>query len=566
MERIQHVVVLMLENKSFHNVFGDFEGVLGSMREKRNRQRWVNKDLDGKFYRPKKIDDPYFRFSKYLDNSAIITMRQMENHNTGFVKVLHEAFKENNIVPEEETEKIKKSKKLKKQQQKQDPDLGSTALGQPLYYFKKGTLPCTHTLADHFVICDHYFASAPSSTWSTRLMALSGTSRGIYETPMSITEIPFDRMVRQTQETIFDLMLEAKLSFKVFYGDFPLSLLLESNWKPEILEHHRLMSEFYEACKIGDESKFPHFVWIEPTYGEDGNSNHPPSNPQNAEALIGNIYNAIRKNEALWQKTMFIITSDEGGGGWESAIPPLAWEHRHRINNVLHTNKECRRNQVPDTHADTDLLQYIANSCHSVCKNMCGFDVNQVYNIRPPAYCRHIFGLRVPTLVISPWLSPRVESCTYDHTSILNTICERWNLDATRLGPRTPLATTFWHMFPNSNPHMKDQDAHLHHKWPWAHPLQNWFHTHLSVPRKTSSATKANISAPNKFGLLHVPKHDKTHYSGQAGNWSRFQIDMFNSICWAAHGLGRLPSICKHPLLTLEKSWSDAIEFVKNIW
>ncbi|AYV87106.1 MAG: phospholipase [Sylvanvirus sp.] len=608
MEKIEHIVVLMLENKTFHNVFADFEGVAGSMRSKKARKEWINKDSLGNLYYPKKIKDPTFRFSKYLDNNAIVTMHQMENHNTGFVRVLDEAFRENHILPQQENKiELKTNKPTEKIKSKylpqHDAHVGSTAVGQPLYYFAKGTLKCTHTLAAHYVICDHYYASAASATWSNRLIALSGTSKGIYETPMNITEVPFDRMLKQNQTTIFDLMLEKKVSFKVYYGDFPLSLLLESNWKPSILEHHRPMLEFYEACKVGKESEFPNFAWIEPTYGNDGNSNHPPENPENAEVLIGEIYNALRKNEALWNKTMFIVTSDEGGGLADELEPPLAWEHReslhtykrNRILSNLNQRNQCCIEQIPDVHACLQTwTEKLADFSHSACIDVCGFDVNQVYNRAPPKYCRHIFGLRVPTFIMSPWLMPKIESCTYDHTSILHTICKRWKLDPTRLGPRVPLATTFWHLFEDKDTDQPCLDLdtkkleHIHAGF-WYQYMPSWFpstwcpwHSYKLHPPKCDNillssdekqnqdehkrTSKSERGPLNKFGLLEIPKHDRTCYSGQPANWSHFQMDMFRSVCWVAQGLGRLPETLKHPLLMLENSWSTATGWLKNVW
>ena len=50
-------------------------------------------------------------------------------------------------------------------------------------YYPRGFLPALHTLAEHFVICDHWFSSLAGPTWANRLFAHSGTSLGHVEEP-----------------------------------------------------------------------------------------------------------------------------------------------------------------------------------------------------------------------------------------------------------------------------------------------------------------------------------------------------------------------------------------------
>src|SRR5260370_38551167 len=47
---------------------------------------------------------------------------------------------------------------------------------QIMAYFQRGELPVLHKLAEHFLICDHWFSSVPGPTWPNRFFVHSGTS------------------------------------------------------------------------------------------------------------------------------------------------------------------------------------------------------------------------------------------------------------------------------------------------------------------------------------------------------------------------------------------------------
>lgn len=69
--------------------------------------------------------------------------------------------------------------------------------------------------------------------------------------------------------------------------------------------------------------KFPQYAFIEPRYfGSTENDQHPPADVRQGEQLIADVYNAIRKNKALWESTLLIVTYDEHGGFYDHVAPP----------------------------------------------------------------------------------------------------------------------------------------------------------------------------------------------------------------------------------------------------
>ncbi|MDX1900830.1 MAG: alkaline phosphatase family protein [Gammaproteobacteria bacterium] len=251
-------------------------------------------------------------------------------------------------------------------------------------YYPMGFLPALHALADQFTICDHWFASIPGPTWPNRFFALSGTSSGRVTMPDSITDLNFiPDLFYQYQDTIFDRLDEASKSWRIYYYDFAISLALthQRNFK-NLMNYHKI-DRFFEDCR-GTAEKFPEFVFIEPKYlGVDQNDDHPPHNTMKAQKLIADVYNAIRSNPVLWESTLLVVTYDEHGGFYDHVSPPAA--------------------VPPDHHTEE--------------------------------YTFDRLGVRVPALLISPWVKKGVIKTVFDHTSLLKYLIDKWNLRP--LGERT---------------------------------------------------------------------------------------------------------------------------------
>ena len=108
-----------------------------------------------------------------------------------------------------------------------------------------------------------------------------------------------------------------------------------------------------------------------------------------AQELIAEVYNAIRTRPALWNSTLLVILYDEHGGFYDHVVPPKA--------------------VAPDQH-------------------------NEEYTFDR-------LGIRVPALLVSPWVKRGVLSERFDHTSLLRYLSDKWDLGP--LGARTAEAKSF---------------------------------------------------------------------------------------------------------------------------
>lgn len=253
-------------------------------------------------------------------------------------------------------------------------------------YYPLGFLPALHTLATEFTVCDHWFSSLPGPTWPNRFFALSGTSSGQVLMPDGFWHPDVAGFFDQTQTTIFDRLNQAGRSWKVYHYDMACSWILVHQREIKNLLKYHGMDKFFDDARAGD---LPDFTFIEPKYsGQDENDDHPPHNVMKAEKLIADVYNAIRGNPSLWESTLFVVFYDEHGGFYDHVTPPPA--------------------VPPDDRTD----QYT-------------FDQ---------------YGVRVPAILVSPWLPARVDKTQFDHTSLLRYLVEKWRLDG--LGRRTTSANS----------------------------------------------------------------------------------------------------------------------------
>lgn len=260
-------------------------------------------------------------------------------------------------------------------------------------YYPLGFLPALHALARNFTICDRWFSSLPGPTWPNRFFALSGTSSWRVNMPDDGThKADLAGYFQQNQTTLFDRLNDQGIHWKVYFHDVPQTTVLAHQREPHNAARYFYIDEFFADVR-GPEGEFPQFCLVEPDYlGFEQNDDHPPHDVMRGEKLIADVYNAIRANPELWRSTLLVVFWDEHGGFYDHVEPPAAIP--------------------PDDRPPPPYAEY-------------GFDR---------------LGVRVPALLISPWVDARVAHDAFDHTSVLKYLIDRWRLGP--LGQRTAAATS----------------------------------------------------------------------------------------------------------------------------
>jgi phospholipase C len=184
--------------------------------------------------------------------------------------------------------------------------------------FTPQTLPVLSTLAQQYAICDHWFSSVPGSTIPNRLFAHAAESGGSATQDAILAPLKL--------KTIFEVMDDPdnNYSFRIYTSTTGGSVLLCNLYLIHHQDGFHSYDEFRSDCAKGD---LPAYTFIEPRYDDDianglfANSQHPDFPVDEGEALIADVYSALCKSP-LWPVTLLLIVYDEHGGIFDHVPPP----------------------------------------------------------------------------------------------------------------------------------------------------------------------------------------------------------------------------------------------------
>lgn len=331
---IEHIVVLMLENRSFDSILGalyphgpNFEGLKfdGSMANEHAGTTYAVRPVSGDAWCTTPTPDPGESFVdmtlQLFDTTeppagAVATMR-------GFVDDYAATHEEYPQLPDGFPW----------------PDLPrkNAAPGDVMAAFTESQLPVTTLLAKSFGVSDAWFASCPTQTYPNRFFASCATSGGYVDD----TDYFLHLELLPKLTSVFELLDAGggpnAAKWKVYYHDIPLSAMNE--YVSLALLLHDNVAHFDRSDFSSDRRRtfqedvaartLPQYSFIEPRYGLPlatlpVNSNHPPFDVRFGERLLADVYNTLRASDYYWPRTLLIITYDEHGGIFDHVIPPAA--------------------------------------------------------------------------------------------------------------------------------------------------------------------------------------------------------------------------------------------------
>jgi phospholipase C len=167
-----------------------------------------------------------------------------------------------------------------------------------LYFFGRA--------APQWTVLDRYFAPFMGPTYPNRIIAQAGQTDRISNTA-----------VASTLPTIWDRLSSAGLT-GANYGTSPSSASL---WGFKYLSITKPIETFFTDAAAGN---LPHVSYVDPDFSADfSNSYHPPGDIRNAEAFIGSVYKAVTTGPQ-WKSSLLIVTFDEWGGFFDHVVPTVA--------------------------------------------------------------------------------------------------------------------------------------------------------------------------------------------------------------------------------------------------
>jgi len=179
--------------------------------------------------------------------------------------------------------------------------------------FSTDNLPVLTTLAQEYAVCDRWFASLPGPTVPNRLFAHFGTSFNNVDNSMKFGD---------NGKSIYSRLMNAGRSAKIYYFDeksasVGFTFLLQN--QPQTMGTYE---DFKSDCA---NSLLPDYCFVEPNYSDHDNllasDQHPDHNVIAGESFIGDVYNHIRQS-SLWESTLLLIVYDEHGGTFDHVQPP----------------------------------------------------------------------------------------------------------------------------------------------------------------------------------------------------------------------------------------------------
>jgi phospholipase C len=418
LDKIEHVVVVMLENRSFDHMLGylmrdgmpEVDGLTGHE---------VNYDPEGNPHEAHELDLTAIA-TKPLDpcHSPECVVEQLaEFHGQtpgGYVK---------NFV------------ERKNPASKDD-------WGVVMGHYAGAHLPAYDHLAREFCVCDRWFSSVPGATWPNRLYSIAGKAQDGNKDDIKPPIYELESFVRHLDDW--------GVSWR-WYAHDPATLRAIDKQYRSLTRLHRdnfayfnkkvsILTRIAEALIVEQHDSFlddaakgelRSVSWIDPNFIDlhlldpRSNDDHPPSDIRYGQTLVMSIYHALRTSPN-WDKTLLVVTYDEHGGFYDHVVPPAA---------------------------DDD----------------------------DPAF--RSYGVRVPALVISPWVARgQVSHTTFDHTSLIKTIFTRFKPDGAPMpdmGARVAAANDLGELL--TEPAPRDVPEHQTvlerlRDWHRSHPLHDLFH------------------------------------------------------------------------------------------
>jgi phospholipase C len=362
LQKIDHVVVLMLENRSFDHILG-YLSLEGARSDVDGLQADFVNEHAGRTYA--------------VNHLASTAIRDDPDHSSAAIDLQIGGGQMNGFVSSYAASLMAGGEK------DADP-------GRVMGYYNGADVAVYDHLAREFAICDRWFSSVPGSTWPNRLYALCGRADGsrddrpphvppVYNCPSFVRHLDANDVLWRWYSFEVATLRLADARYKLGHHDrFAFFSKQNLNWK----------TDAEARIDIGDPSflddaasgSLPRVAWIDPNFSEydpigfQPNDDHAPADIKDGQELVLAVYQALATGP-LWQKTLLIVLYDEHGGFFDHVPPPAA--------------------------ADDD----------------------------PKTFGR--YGVRVPALIVSPWIEPGAISHTlFDHTSIIKTILQRFCPDA----------------------------------------------------------------------------------------------------------------------------------------
>ncbi len=247
--------------------------------------------------------------------------------------------------------------------------------------YSPGQVPVLSQLARSYAVCDRWFGSVPAQTWPNRGFVHTGTSRG---------QVSNSGPFAYNTETIFEVLQKTGHSWGIYKDTVVPSLTKLQYPRLGLFPLH--FHQFAQFKADASSGTLPRYAFVEPSFTIQPNDQHSPHNVTAGERFLADVWAAVSTG-AHWAQTLLVITYDEHGGCYDHVPPPWGAV-------------------IPDAASNPGAQ---------------GFRFNR-------------FGVRVPAVVVSPLIEAGTvfrspTGVPFDHTSILATLRDWLAIPASAMLP-----------------------------------------------------------------------------------------------------------------------------------
>ncbi len=304
LSKVDHIVVVMMENRSFDQMLGflsrdagrtDVEGLQRETDENRTQFNFYN----GRFYYPEQLTDTRILLSPHHGHEAV--KGQMADG------MMHFVSNYATIVGD-------------------DP----TSLRLVMGYYGAEQLPTYATLAHQFAICDHWFAPHVGPTIPNRFVLLTGDLNRNTSGEPEVDTPDYKTFTPSESPTLFDHLTERGVSWKYFQHRASMMRLFTRYTfdMTNVVEFDDPSRGFHATAA----AQLPSVTFVDPAFGDlpagvgqiPDNDDAPPADLRDGQAFIADIMHTLfePQRNPNWEKTMLIIVYDEHGGFYDHVQPP----------------------------------------------------------------------------------------------------------------------------------------------------------------------------------------------------------------------------------------------------
>jgi phospholipase C len=176
-------------------------------------------------------------------------------------------------------------------------------------YYSAADLDFWRQASADWTVCDRYFAATMAETYPNRFYQHAARTDRIHNST-DISILP----------TIWDRLADAGLRGRYYFSDVPFTAL----WGTKYLPISAPFAQFLADCASGD---LPEVSFVDPRFEDEGSGtsgdDHPHGDVRSGEEFLAQVYNAVVASPA-WERTLLIVNYDEWGGFYDHVPPQKA--------------------------------------------------------------------------------------------------------------------------------------------------------------------------------------------------------------------------------------------------